>query len=96
MIPADDSDNCLHLLFLMRYSIELLIYYQSLKKKNRMSDSMSTKSCGITMPVLPTSGSLNPLKTMNSMMLTKIRKEIEVFHGVSSKCQEIWEALQKN
>lgn len=68
----------------------MLFYYR------RMSDSLSTISCGITIPILPSSLSLNPLSTMNGMILSKIKKEIEVFMGVSSKCQEIWEALQKN
>jgi hypothetical protein len=51
-----------------------------------MSDSLSTRSCGITMPSMASNLSLNPLSTMNSMVLNKIKKEIEVYSGVASKC----------
>lgn len=61
-----------------------------------MSDSMSTISCGVSKVPYSTNTNLNPLTSMNSMFLAKIKKEIENYIGVSAKCKTIWEALQKN
>jgi hypothetical protein len=61
-----------------------------------MFDVKSNSSLGMSIGSVVESSNLNPLATIHPAILNKIKKEIELYEGASSKCAVIWEALKKN
>lgn len=61
-----------------------------------MFDAKSNSSYGMSINSVVESSNLNPLASIHPSVISKIKKEAEMYESASAKCSAIWEALKKN